>query len=433
MKKTMDVITSLRVLSGNAQLDYLKQYQSELLRDILEYTYNPHKKYKVDEGKLSKFYQHIYGEREFTSGDWNIFKYTILDHLSNIASAKDEDVKDLCDYLSNFNKEAQEFMLMVLAKDLRINMGVKKFQKIWNNFCEEPQVQLAQKWEAQKFKNGFYSRKLDGIRNYYLQGQCWSRSNRLQKSEPVRHIVEQLQTLDCDNYVFDGELIYLNPDGTEDFQKAVSLLRSDERDVLCDNIYFVIFDAIPTHNFLDKSPVMETFNEEYSKLQELLCPTESGLSWSKTKLPNVLLIKQVKEDEADVLREAVIKYNWEGLMYRNGDAPYEFKRSKHLLKIKEMQDIELEVIGYEEGTGKHEGKLGAFVVSYEGFPVKVGSGYSDELREHYWQHKDECIGRFIKVQYFEKTINVEGKPSLRFPIFLCFRNPQTSEEYTLLY
>jgi hypothetical protein len=51
---------------------------------------------------------------------------------------------------------------------------------------------------------------------------------------------------------------------------------------------------------------------------------------------------------------------------------------------------------YQDGTGKHEGKLGAFHV--EGaddgkfFSLSVGSGLTDEEREKFWASKDNLIG-----------------------------------------
>lgn len=38
----------------------------------------------------------------------------------------------------------------------------------------------------------------------------------------------------------------------------------------------------------------------------------------------------------------------------------------------------------------------------------------------------------VKVQYFEKTTNQDGNESLRFPVFLAFRDPNTMEEFLTL-
>ena len=103
------------------------------------------------------------------------------------------------------------------------------------------------------------------------------------------------------------------------------------------------------------------------------------------------------------------------------DAPYEFRRTNALLKCKKMKDVDLPIIDVEEGSNSNAGKLGAFIVDYKGNRVKVGSGFSKELREEIWKHPEDYVGRTIAVQYFEETTNQQGGVSLRFPVFLDFR------------
>ena len=54
MEKVIEQLEILRHFTGNTQLGYLSTFKSDLLKEILEYTYNPHKKYKIDEGKYDK-------------------------------------------------------------------------------------------------------------------------------------------------------------------------------------------------------------------------------------------------------------------------------------------------------------------------------------------------------------------------------------------
>ena len=92
--------------------------------------------------------------------------------------------------------------------------------------------------------------------------------------------------------------------------------------------------------------------------------------------------------------------------------------------------MDLEIVGFEEGEGRLAGKLGAVLVRYKnGNVVKVGSGFSDELREMIWDHQDETLGKIIEVQYFEETKNADGGESLRFPIFKDFRSDKTEADF----
>ncbi len=105
-------------------------------------------------------------------------------------------------------------------------------------------------------------------------------------------------------------------------------------------------------------------------------------------------------------------------MIKTIGAPYCFGRDYSVMKFKAFFDADVSIIGYKEGTGKHQNKLGSFLVDYKGVEVNVGSGLNDELREQIWKDKNNHIGRIIEVRYQEET--PDG--SLRFPTFVCFRN-----------
>ena len=150
MHEILEILKVLRTLSGNAQLEYLESNKSDILREILEYTYNPHKKYKIEEGKFDKQLITIddSNHKSMTLTNWNFFKNHHLDVLAEKKSATDVDVKNIKTFMSEFSNEYYDLMKMVLFKDLRLNMGLKKFQKVWPGFCQQAQVQLANKWEG---------------------------------------------------------------------------------------------------------------------------------------------------------------------------------------------------------------------------------------------------------------------------------------------
>jgi len=136
-------------------------------------------------------------------------------------------------------------------------------------------------------------------------------------------------------------------------------------------------------------------------------------------------------------------------MVKDLDATYKCKRSYDVQKIKEMYEIDLVVVDVEEGKEgtKNEGTLGALVVELSDKDIKeqlpvddpkhekklryvegctarvnVGSGYSDELRNYFWNNKEDIINRTIQIKFQETTINEHGEHSLRFPIFVKVRD-----------
>ena len=297
------------------------------------------------------------------------------------------------------------------------------------------QVQLAHTFKGKMFECGLYSRKFDGKRMYIMDGVGYSRTNKKCRPAPIKHIIEEIKQshISVFNYIADGEVLYFKPGFQEDFKQTVSLTSRIARAPECNNLYYVIFDII------DKAIFCSSVPEETSKFKTMyghLCymlgavPIPGRTDLLKTKYPHILIACQT-ENMKELTSDPNYP-NWEGLIYRNADAPYEFKRSQNILKIKKWYDIELPVTGFQEGLGKHEGRLGALLVNYKGNTVSVGSGFNDQEREAIWSQLNNPKSflsilmqngeLFIKVKYFEESTNADGGVSLRFPIYQCFRD-----------
>lgn len=295
----------------------------------------------------------------------------------------------------------------------------------------EYQVQLAKKVDN-KFKgfdNPYYSRKFDGKRMYILDGKGYSRTNKLCYQDPIKHIINELNEIDpWQRYVFDGELLYFNDDGIEDFTKGISLSNSKDYKDECYNLVYVIFDITSRTCFVEQK-AYEPFADEYMVLREIFdCKKMTRPDLFATEYPHIFIATQY--NNPDKLRSYKDFDKWEGLMVRDGDIPYQFKRTGSLRKIKKFKDIELPIADIVEGTGKYEGTLGSIVVSYRNNLVYVGSGFTDEQRDRIWNNWDDYKNMYLKIKYFEESANDKGEYSLRFPTFIAFRNIDTMEEIT---
>ena len=302
------------------------------------------------------------------------------------------------------------------------------------------QVQLAKPYDHKyitKFNGlGYYSRKFDGKRMYYLDDIAYSRDNKICRPAPIAHITAQISAChELRDFVTDGEVLYFNEDYSENFKKAISLTSRIERSPECERLYYVIFDLIHS-DFFRVEEEYEAFVNTYEKLKVKLEaePIEGRCDLLKTKLPNVYIAKQ-SDDLFKFTNHPQYK-DWEGLMLRDAGAPYQYKRTDKLLKIKQWQDIECKVVGVIAGIRKHLGRLGALIVDYKGYVVAVGSGFNDQEREILWRELKEG-GRlydslvngelYIKVKYFEESQDADGNISLRFPTYLCFRDTNLGE------
>lgn len=437
MQEIFNIIEKLRTLSGNAQLDFLSQHKdNKTLRDLLLYTYDSDKKYGIQETSLEKSLEayrrqvrlsEVIIYKNIDKSCWERFR-TCLDEFSNKKGIKENEIEEFVKKFYDFYKhdELEYLFKGVLLKDLKINMGLASFAKIWPETFFKPQVQLANKIKEQVFKNGFYSRKFDGKRQYILDGIPFSRTNKSCSIAPISHILSQFDGNIKDNIVLDGECLYFDENGKEDFQKGISLTSRDERLPECNNICYVIFDVLLKDKFIVSEDSGVKFEDEYKFMlnnfadfsKDSPCYSLIPTIWDK-----IYIARQDKDIEK--LSKLSKENNWEGLMYRNGDVSYEYKRTNNLLKIKKMEDAEFQLVRFNIGTGKYADTLGSITVSLPtGETVDVGSGFLDSDRKYIWDNQEELLKKnlFVKVQYFEKTTDKKGNNSLRFPVFLCFRD-----------
>ena len=217
--------------------------------------------------------------------------------------------------------------------------------------------------------------------------------------------------------VFDGEVI------GNSFQELMRQARRKEN-VQAEDSVFNIFDILPLEDFRRGH-----WNAQLSKRVQILEQMRHVID----NMPNVELLPHIMvdldtaagKDQLERYAKDQVNAGFEGIMVKAVDAPYECARNTHWLKIKPVYDYDLTVIGVEEGTGKNAGRMGALVC--EGvddgkhITVNVGSGYTDEERQSYWNDKSLVIGQTAVVMADATTQNQDGSYSLRFPRFKCFR------------
>ena len=113
-------------------------------------------------------------------------------------------------------------------------------------------------------------------------------------------------------------------------------------------------------------------------------------------------------------------------MIKDLGAPYICKRSDSWMKWKPTITVDLNIVGFEEGTGRNQGRLGAIICEGEdngrNIRVNVGSGLSDSDRDEYWTARNDLLGHLVEVEADAVTQNQDGTYSLRFPRFMRFRD-----------
>ena len=329
-------------------------------------------------------------------------------------------------------REWNDWYRRILIKDLRCGVSETTINKIAGKINPAYEIpvfscQLAHDGANHDSKitgEKLIEIKLDGVRVItvvYPSGQVDMYSRNGKELNNFPHIAKQI----AKHAVFFAEPIVL--DGEVMSSSFQDLMRQVHRksDVQSDDAVLHLFDMITLREFqagrgehrqVDRSFTLRAWYEQI-----------------KDHMPNVSVVGQELVDlreETGVARftqinMAAIKGGYEGIMIKDPAACYETKRTTAWLKQKPFIEVSLAIVGVEEGTGKNQGRLGAFIV--EGMDdgklirTNVGSGLTDAMREVFWESQDTLIGNIVEVRADAVTQNQDGSYSLRFPRFKGFR------------
>ncbi len=269
-------------------------------------------------------------------------------------------------------------------------------------------------------KHGIFlcSPKLDGIRAMIVDGKLVSRNFKLIPNVFIRTEIEKMNLPEG----IDGEITV-----GESFNSSTSaVMRFDEEP----EFTFHVFDICS----------QEPFAIRYSELEKFCrkCPDS-----------RIVLVPHKTIDSTEELleyEEKCLKEGYEGVMLRKLSGPYKFGRSSQneafLLKLKRFHDSEAVILSVEElmsnqneaeldafGRTKRSqkqenlipaGTMGALIVKdvVSGIEFKIGTGFTQETRDWFYDNADQLIGKLVK--YKSQEAGKVEKP--RFPVYLGLRD-----------
>ena len=268
---------------------------------------------------------------------------------------------------------------------------------------------LATKYDAKKHnKFPYYSQpKLDGVRCLVSKDGMQSRQGKPILSAP--HILEELQGFFeiFPDIILDGELY--NHDLKNDFEKIISLARktkptAEDLEESKQMIQFWVYDAINDGDFISRIKFFdEAFDEDFDYWYE-----------------SIKLVPTLMVENEQAINERLAFYleaGYEGQMLRVPDSPYEGKRSKFLIKHKEFEDEEFEIVDITEGQGNWAGYAKSIDIKLkDGTTQSSGVRGTQEFLKDILAEREQLIGTDVTVRYQNKT--VDGK--LRFPVVVAF-------------
>ena len=366
---------------------------------------------------------------------WSVFK-ELADKLANreLTGHAARDAIELAMSVAT-TEQWNGWYRRILIKDLRCGMSEKTVNKVVPGTVPVFTCALAHdslKHEKKMTGKKQIEIKLDGVRVITIirgnKVEMFSRNGK--QFHNFGHIIEELEAVVKDYpvpypLVLDGEVMSAN------FQDLMKQVHRKDGKQSTDAVLHV-FDTIPLGCFQNgvwdkpqhfRSEITKHWVEEHKSVLQHV----SALDWETVDLDS-----EEGQQRFTELNKQAVDGGYEGVMIKDVDAPYECKRTHAWLKAKPFIEVTLEVKEIEEGTGRNEGRLGAFVC--EGIDdgkdirVNVGSGFTDVHRDDYWTYRSDIIGNLVEVRADAVTQNQDGTYSLRFPRFKTFRGFEVGEK-----
>jgi DNA ligase-1 len=404
--------------SSNMKKEILTQYKDE--KEVLELLHLIH-------NNLINFYvtsANLKKRGDLLSLNTHTSIFSLLNDLKNRRITGDAALLACNSFIYEQPDHIQEMLYNLLDRDLKIKIGASLINEVFPNLIPEFKVALAKNYTEYRNKinfsaeRWFFSRKFDGLRLITIVDNgnisFFSRvGNEFKTLEVLRQHLQKVLPQNISR-VLDGELGAIDANGDEQFQTILG--DAKRKDFIIEHPMYHIFDMLTINEFYSQKSDRTLVERHYDLLNLL----------ENSSYIEIVNQTEVKSNE-DLEEQQIfaIQNGWEGLIIRK-DVPYEGKRTKNMLKVKEFKDAEYKVINAEFGKFPAivnnenilvDALLSVTIVHKEN-QVNVGSGFTIDQRKYYYENPEQILNKIIKVKYFEETTDSDGIHSLRFPIFL---------------
>ena len=408
----------------------LEKYKDDIIIEkYLKIAFDPYAVYGLNAKKLAK---------EVTEKPKYLFSdvFDLFDYLKKNNTGRDRDIAvcyHVLDEIFSYDTEAAELLRKLICKDIVIGCDAKTINSVIPSCIPTFSVQLANRYfdapERLEGKEFAITAKLDGFRLVAIKDVNGEIKFYSRVGQPVEGLVEieaELKKYFPTDFMLDGELTisnYFEMESKEAYKAASKIIRL-KGNTPKTGLTFRVFDCMTAKEFKYQSCV-----KPYTQRRDIL---DTYANRVDLKHIEVLPILYSGKDTSKITEwlDKITSSGGEGCMINLLWGPYVWGRTWNLQKVKKFNSLDLEVVGFEEGSGRLAGTLGALHVRYkDGNVVKVGSGFSDELRTLIWLEPEDFVGKIAEIQYFEETTNADGGISLRFPVFKEFRTDKLEPDF----
>lgn len=316
----------------------------------------------------------------------------LLEWLAPRKVVGDEADKVVRNLFSQFTERQQKWFRKILNKDLGIGVEAKTYISVWKGAFKVFECSLAEPYDGQNLIGYIAEPKFDGLRvvatpDPVAELVALTRNGNLLFG--MDHIIEMLKTINKRSgikWVYDGEGV--GPAWRDYAQARRKSNITQALDYRCfDMLTQEEWDTRKTPPLIARKQRMSEVFNKYA--QELPLKLTEGKIISEQ-----YTAKQAMTDACE--------QGFEGIVAKNPNAPYEWKRTGNWVKFKPRENVDMVIVGAAPGkAGKqYADSLGALVVEYNGITSEVGTGYSRDDRARLWQMYKEgtLVGKYAEIE-----------------------------------
>lgn len=429
MLSVIDILEQLE--SGNSRLfkeELLEVYNNDLLlKRIFTVVGDPYTNFYINKFKAPKPL-----EKSTVSDNGAIMAFIEMLHekLSTRQITGNAAKRLVESFFEGIDARQAKWCLRILLKNLRCGVQSSTVNKVWPGAITKFSVQLAESLTT-RHENGKgiiiddnvnypirVEPKLDGLRCIAVKHEgavtMFTRSGNVLETLPKIKLA--LEKAPWDEFVLDGEIM------GETWNESASIVMSHKKGKDDSGINFHVFDALHFDEWHDQ--LCGVWLEDRIKLvYELI-----------QNIPDNSCIVQVEgitvksTDDLMKFYAKSMEAGYEGIMLKDLNSPYLFKRSSNIKKLKPTMTFEGVIVGHYEGNRgtKREGLWGGFEVKLpNNIITKVGGGFTDKLKSEINLNPDVWIGRVIEVEGQPDPLTGDGLTKdgrVRFPVFIRERD-----------
>lgn len=329
-----------------------------------------------------------------------------LEYDSRVKKYMDKGYKKLEKPIDKYTKEELENIIPNETTDAEGNlkpMKAKDYHDVANSVLEKTW------WYA--------SRKIDGVRclMFVKDGEIHTSSRGGKDYDAsTYHLTcnKKLKEFMLNNpsIILDGEL-YIHGYSLQTLSGLARLKKETDK---CDELQYYIYDIVDLEKtFEERLEVLDHIKEE------LQLDFDPNRTFSDGELQMQFVPHERVEGWVSIKRihDKYVGEGFEGVVIRNPSKFYGVnKRTNDMIKIKEYQDDEFEIVGYSEGLRPEDMVFVCKTSKGKEFEAKpIGPR---ELKHEYLERMDEIIGKMATVKYF--SYSDDEKPMQ--PVLKCIRD-----------